>query len=737
MKSKVLRVENGERTNGLGRDGSGRRTKWNAGPAVSVIVPIMNVEAFLPAALDSLVAQTLENMEFILLNDGSTDGSLGIMEEYAEKDPRFRLINKENTGYGSTMNNGIKVARGEYIGILEPDDYADPEMFERLYREAAEHDLDFVKSDYILFMAGTDGTIREKTVRLSPDESFYGRTLSPGEEKQTFFFPINTWTGIYRKAFLDQHGIRHHETPGASFQDNGFWFQTFCYGKRVRFIREALYHYRGDNPNSSMMSRKKEKCITEEYHWIHERLASDSEMLKTFEGIMYDKQYLSMLLTLSRLEADRKQPYLYHIREELEIPYRDRLFDRRFLHPLDWEKLDRIMEDPEEYGRGIDVSVIIPVYNANEYLEECLHSILFRSNVRIEVICVDDGSTDGSGEILQRMAKLDSRIQVYTTENHGAGAARNEGLKHARGEYLAFLDADDFFEQDMLDRAWNAAKAGRLDLVVFPVDNYVEETREYRHLQNCQQRLMPRKKPFAGKDVKRDLFRLYIGWTWDKLFRAEWIRQTGLEFAKLRSSNDLSFSFAAMAAAGRMDWLGGPPLAHHRQHDGSISVSREKTWDCFYHALRALKENLQELRLYERFERDYENYCLHFSLWQMLTVDEEVGEKIYRKLTEEWFQEFRLTDKPAGWFYDPREYEMMQRMREVTPTDFWKERKNRAEDGTERVASNEKTHGNLAQIPKKIRTGLWILRVQGVCAVWQYGKQKGRALLPKRKKKQE
>ena len=730
-------MENGERRDGPGRNDPGGKTNQNTAPAVSVIVPIMNVESYLPAALDSLAAQTLENTEFILLNDGSTDGSLRIMEEYAERDSRFHLIDKENTGYGSTMNIGIEAARGEYIGILEPDDYADPGMFERLYREAAENDLDFVKSDYILFTAGADGTIREKTVRLSLDDSFYGRTLCPGEEKQTFFFPINTWTGIYRKAFLDRHGIRHHETPGASFQDNGFWFQTFCHGKRVRFIREALYHYRGDNPNSSMMSRKKERCITEEYRWIHEGLASDPAMLKQFEGIMYDKQYLSMLLTLSRLEADRKQPYLHHIREELETPYRERLFDRRFLHPLDWEKLDRIMEDPEEYGRGIDVSVIIPVYNAEAYLEECLHSILFRSNVRIEVICVDDGSTDGSGEILRRMAEADSRIRVCATENRGAGAARNEGLKHARGEYLAFLDADDFFEPDMLDKAWNAAKTSGLDLIVFPGDNYDEETRAFTPLQNCQQRLLPRKKPFAGKDVKRDLFRLFIGWTWDKLFRTEWIRQTGLAFAEIRSSNDLSFTFGAAAAAGRTDWLGGPPLAHHRQHGGSISVSREKTWDCFYHALKALKENLEKLGLYERFERDYGNYCLHFSLWQMLTVDETAGEKMYRKLTEEWFEEFGLTDRPAGWFYDPREYEMMQRMREVPAAEFRKEWQDRVRGGSEQAEPKEKTHGQLAQIPKKIRTGIWMLRVQGAGAVWQYGKQKGRALLPKGKKKQE
>lgn len=719
---------------------TGRKTEPTARPRVSVIVPIMNVEAYLPKALDSLAAQTLEEIEFILLNDGSTDGSPGIMQAYAKKDARFRVTDKENTGYGSTMNLGIAAARGEYIGILEPDDYADPRMFERLYREASENGLDFVKSDYILFTEGPDGKEREKTVRLAPDEGWYGRTLCPGEEKEVFFFPINTWTGIYRREFLERYGIRHHETPGASFQDNGFWFQTFCRGKRVRLVREALYHYRGDNPNSSMMSRKKERCITEEYRWIHGWLEGDPALLKQFEGVMYDKQYLSMLLTLSRLEAGRRLPYLRHMREELERPYRERLFDRRYLHPLDWEKLDRIMEDPETYGRGIDVSVIIPAYNAEAYIGECLHSILFRCNARIEVICVDDGSTDGTGEILQRMAEEDGRIRVYRTENAGAGAARNEGMKHAGGEYLAFLDADDFFEPETLDRAWSAAKTGRLDMIAFPGDNYDQESGEFSPLENCRERLLPRKRPFAGKDVKRDIFRLFIGWTWDKLFRTEWIRRTGLKFAELRSSNDLSFTFAAVAASGRTEWLGGAPLAHHRLRTGSISVSREKTWDCFYHALKALKANLERLGLYERFERDYGNYCLHFSLWQMLTVDEKAARKMYEKLTAEGFAEFGLADRPRGWFYDPAEYGMMVKMREAGFDEFMRERKS-AEAGDaagpagpaggegSRAAALPRPLARLAKAPKKIRTGIWMLRVQGAGAVWQYGKRKGRALL--------
>ena len=321
-------------------------------PKVSVIVPIMNVEKYLEGALRSLQAQTLREAEFLLLDDGSTDGSPAIARRFAEADSRFRVIEKENTGYGHTMNVGMDQARGEYIGILEPDDEADPRMYERLYEEAAKHGLDFVKSDFIQFRETPEGR-REGAIRLAEDDRWYNRTLAPGEEKETFFFPINTWTGIYRREFLDEHRIRHHESPGASFQDNGFYFQTFCLGKKVRFLRDRLYRYRVDNPDSSSLSRGKEMCVTEEFRWIRAWLEQDPALLAEYEGILNDKEYYSMSLTLGRLPAERKMPYLEHMREELGTAWREGKFDRKYLEKKDWARLERIMEDPEAVCRQL------------------------------------------------------------------------------------------------------------------------------------------------------------------------------------------------------------------------------------------------------------------------------------------------------------------------------------------------------------------------------------------------
>ena len=124
----------------------------------------------------------------------------------------------------------------------------------------------------------------------------------------------------------------------------------------------------------------------------------------------------------------------------------------------------------------VKVSVIIPVYNAEKYLKQCLNSICRQTLQEIEIICVDDGSTDNSLNILQEYTNADPRIQVLTQKNQGAGAARNYGLRTARGLYLSFLDADDFFEPNMLEEAVNTIELYSADFVVFESDQFHMDT---------------------------------------------------------------------------------------------------------------------------------------------------------------------------------------------------------------------------------------------------------------------
>ena len=236
-------------------------------PKVSILVPTYNVEQYLVECMESIVNQTLKDIEIICIDDGSTDNSSKILDEYAAKDNRIKVIHKENGGYGKAMNVGLDNATGEYIGIVEPDDYVALDMYETLYNIAEENNLDFVKSDFYRFKGAGDN-LELFYNKLSADDTFYNRVLTPNNEPKTYNFIMNTWCGIYKRTFLNKYNIMHNETPGASFQDNGFWFQTFMWAQRAYFLNKPFYMNRRDNPNSSVYDKSKIFQVLEEFDWI-------------------------------------------------------------------------------------------------------------------------------------------------------------------------------------------------------------------------------------------------------------------------------------------------------------------------------------------------------------------------------------------------------------------------------------------------------------------------------------
>ena len=126
----------------------------------------------------------------------------------------------------------------------------------------------------------------------------------------------------------------------------------------------------------------------------------------------------------------------------------------------------------------VKISVILPVYNAEEYLEECLESIANQSFKDIEIICVNDGSTDASLDVLEKRQKHDSRISIITLENKGAGAARNVGLEHASGDYIYFMDSDDYLELTAFEELFELANNKNVDFVLFKINNFYEDTKQ-------------------------------------------------------------------------------------------------------------------------------------------------------------------------------------------------------------------------------------------------------------------
>ena len=220
-------------------------------PKLSIIVPVYNVEAYLGKCLDSILEQTLEEIEIICVNDGSTDTSGEILRKYAEKDSRILLIEQENQGLGAARNAGIEKARGEYIGFVDSDDFVDPAMFEKLYEKAKKYGSDVVLTNINLYYTDTGRT------ELFRDSDFYEAMSRAGwftalQHPHIMQF-IGVWDRIYRRAFIEKYHLRN--PVNRIYEDVLFTVQTCIYAERISVVNEPLHYYR-KNTGKSIVDRE-------------------------------------------------------------------------------------------------------------------------------------------------------------------------------------------------------------------------------------------------------------------------------------------------------------------------------------------------------------------------------------------------------------------------------------------------------------------------------------------------
>ncbi len=225
---------------------------------ISVIVPVYNVQDYVQECIESILNQTLADLEVICIDDGSKDNSGKILDRLAQMDKRVRVIHKENTGYGNTVNIGLRYAKGEYIAIIESDDFIENNMFKELSDIADEYGLDFVKSNHWAY-----SEIGRKLIE-GVGRCECNRVISRYENMNKILSFKSIWAGLYRKKFLEDNKICFLETPGASYQDISFWFKVCIMAEKGYFTRKAYVNYRTDNSNSSVKSRDKVFCVCDE-----------------------------------------------------------------------------------------------------------------------------------------------------------------------------------------------------------------------------------------------------------------------------------------------------------------------------------------------------------------------------------------------------------------------------------------------------------------------------------------
>ncbi len=318
------------------------------------------------------------------------------------------------------------------------------------------------------------------------------------------------------------------------------------------------------------------------------------------------------------------------------------------------------------------VSVIVPVYNAEDTIRDCLDDITGQTLRETEIICVDDGSSDASVSILEEYRRKDNRIRIIRQENQGAGAARNTGMKEAQGEYLCFLDADDRFEPVMLEEAWKRCCETGAEICVWAADGFDDETGEVQNYTAAfDRKYILQANPFdpASDEAHETILQMFNGVPWNKLFSRKLIDRTGLQFQTQRTTNDAFFVYSALCRADRIVTL-DRVLVHRRKNvANSLTQTREKSWKCFFDALTAIRDRLEQDGLYERFEKTFMNRALQNVLWNMDTISLSGAKQMEVFLKEKGFEQLRFDQYDAG-FYDEKLYERYQWLRIMEPEGY-------------------------------------------------------------------
>lgn len=389
-------------------------------PKVSVIMPSLNVAEYIEEALLSALNQTLKEIEIVCIDAGSTDGTWEILQRYSQDNrwsSRIKLIHSEIKSYGYQVNLGIKEAKGEYIAILETDDYVELNMYEELYKIAFNSDVDFVKADCDYFVTLKNKRKRFDRVKLwwkEKDVHNYNKIIYPQQNLCLYIKDFNVWKGIYKRSFLLKNDIWFNESLGASYQDIGFTELVLSYAQKAYYSDASYYRYRFDREFSSVNSLFGLKYAYQEFR----RLLEDESISKKItykKGLYYHMvasfigEYDKILLRLNfQFNKEHMGEYYNWFKEIFTKDFEEQilLVDeenndlilqlQQILYDNEWyndNKKKQYLQEREKYNivgkQCIDRNVFI--FGAGSYGKKIIHCL---QKIDIEPVAVCDNKSE-------------------------------------------------------------------------------------------------------------------------------------------------------------------------------------------------------------------------------------------------------------------------------------------------------------------------------------------------------
>ena len=311
------------------------------------------------------------------------------------------------------------------------------------------------------------------------------------------------------------------------------------------------------------------------------------------------------------------------------------------------------------------VSVIMPVYNAAKYLKTSVGSLLAQTYPHLEVLCVDDGSTDGSLAMLQEYASEDKRVRIFQTDHSGAGKARNVALEAASGDYIAFLDADDYVDTTLFEKAVAKADGANADIVIWDLWYYDEhfQRNQYPPQGVLNYNYFEGDDPvFSYKRNPGQIFTSFQNWIWNKMFRRSFLVENNLRFPDLHRTQDLEFTAMALVLAKRITLM-PERLSHYRVNSGTSNMdNKDKHPLDFMSAFISLKSRLEQAGIYTEVKQSYVNWALCSSLYNLVTLKQfSTFKSVFVQLKADGFTKMDITSNAsasyiyvADWYADYR-----------------------------------------------------------------------------------
>lgn len=322
---------------------------------ISVIMPSLNVGPYIDECISSVRAQTMADIEILCIDAGSTDGTLEILENHAAADPRIRIINSPIKSYGYQVNIGISEARGEYIAIIETDDYISPSMMQRLYDMAKKYDLDYAKGNFEWFFSFKGHRRFFKSLMFPSGSDRYNKVICPTEDENLPNMDCSIWRGIYKTSFILENNIKCSETKGAAYQDLGFTMQVYDKAKKCAYIEDCLYFYQMERDGASSCRLEVLQFVEAEFKRLFENnLLSKNKAvyLRLIYAFVFETEKLLKKLDFQIDEEYIIKPYNW-MKAQIVKALEEGIFAKNDLDATIWMKLKLLLENVGEYAKTL------------------------------------------------------------------------------------------------------------------------------------------------------------------------------------------------------------------------------------------------------------------------------------------------------------------------------------------------------------------------------------------------